>query len=173
MILSKRQRYKNIAKAPPSRKVTDDGGVVVTEKLCPIPLNYKCVDPSGVVCWLPLDNGDQFRDISESVYGMRIWREKRGKGWVRYDECAVTQGALPAPKNYKFCEGGSLTQCCEHTDVLIRNRKRANDEKQAEYLAKFKNSETKMLEAMMATAEAIAGKQQSDTRPVVEKKKPF
>ena len=154
-ILSRKKRFKNIARKPPERRTKAEDGTIVTEKLCSIPLNYKAVGPSGEVIQVALDNGVNATDIADSPYGMRIWRDKQRRGFIRYKDCPVLSKDMAAPKNFKGCEGGSDTQCCEHMTQLIENRKARQTEKAAEFAENFKRGEEKMLEAMMATAKAI------------------
>ena len=171
--MAKRIPYANVGGVGPYRVPTsptyesvDADGVVVVEKLCPIPYKRKMVDPSGFVVEQPLANGRAMEKTDNgNPYAVRMKNEKRPPKWLPYHECPVRKGYLkPTTPGDAGCDGddgmGGWTpkngkECCPHLTRVIQARKAKQDKITAEHNAKFANMRDKALaNALIQAVEA-------------------
>jgi len=161
--LSERQRAKNIGATPPERRWTDEDGVVRVEKLNPIPLNRKFVDPDGNVVRVSLANGYTIRGGPEqhwrdNPYGAHIWAEKLKAGFIVYAECPLAAGTVPTKKGEHPCEGEfDEDHCCPHVEAIIKRRRAEKQKKVAQIEASFASNQDRMVKAF-ETALASSGR---------------
>lgn len=153
--LNARNPLKNIGAGAPERKVMRADGVMVTEKLCPIPFSRKMVSPAGDVVTLPLANGFTIRGFKGNDYGVQIWEEKLKAGFIPFDECPVAKGHVKV-SNEPACRGSdgrgqfSKDECCPHMTTIIAARKADYRTKQQDYDRNFATNQDRMIQLMEA-----------------------
>lgn len=155
--LSRKQPAKNIAGKPPTKTVIMPDGTVRTEKLCPIPLSVKMVDPDGNVVMVPLANGYTIRSLDG--YGHMILSQKIKAGFLRYDECPVARGTIPAAgKDDHACPGSdgrgkfSKDKCCSHVDAIIQRRRVIKKKKCDEFNSRFVSKDQALIDFLVSNS---------------------
>lgn len=163
------QPVKVLTGKPPTRKIKQPDGTILTEKLNPMRLKRKAVDKAGFVSEISLATGWQHTN-PRSDYALSTWDEKLKRDWLPYNECPVANGLLPAAKGDKACTGKfSDEKCCPHMDVVIAARQKAHKAKQDEFAANMETNQDRMIKVLEAQAmAAVATAEETDG-----KKRPF
>ena len=149
--LNAKQPAKNIGAKAPTRRTDRGDGVMVTEKLCPIPFSRKVVAPDGDVTTVALANGFTIRGFKGNDYGTQIWPEKLKAGFIPFDECPYAKGHLRAPDGESPCKGSdglgkfSNEKCCPHVDKIIVARREEHRAAQLEYGKNFATQQDRMI----------------------------
>ncbi len=144
--LSERQPAKNIGALPPARERTMPDGTVRTEKLCPIKLSKKMVDPDGNVVTVPLANGYAIRRIGD--YGRMIELAKIKAGFIPFAECPLVRNYIPAAGR-RPCKGKfSDEECCVHVKEVIAARRAVKKKKCDDFAARFATKEDVMIKML-------------------------
>ena len=167
--LSSRQPAKNIGAKPPARKFMGPDGLMVTEKLCPIPFAKKFIAPDGSAVTIPLANGFTIRGFKGNDYGVQIMEEKVEAGFLPYDECPLATKRVPRAQGETPCEGEfSDEKCCPHLEKIAANRQQAHRAQQQEYGKNFATNQDRLIKLMEAQAEkmAVAEKQSAGKRGI-------
>ena len=162
--LSGKQPAKNIGASPPTRKhVNPETGLVVTEKICPIPHSLKAVDPDGNIITIPLANG--YVKDRTSNYGSQITEDKIAAGFLPYAVCPFSPRGELAGSGKKGCEGKFTNeQCCKHITEIALKRRAVKQDKQAKFSQRFETGTDKMVRqlekqnAMLAKPESTSRK---------------
>ncbi len=168
--LNSRNPLKNISQNPPSRKIVGAGGVMITEKRCPIPFNRKMVSPAGDVITLALANGFTIRSFKGNDYGVQILEDKLKAGFIPFNECPVAKGRDIGPTETAACKGSdgrgqfSDDTCCPHVTAVILARKEAHRQAQTEYGRNFATNQDRLIALMEANAERDAKAERQVTR---------
>lgn len=147
--MAKRDRAKNIVSRPPTKKHVLPDGTIRTEKLCPIPLNRKMVDPDGNVVCVVLANGYSIRQMD--AYGTMILANKLAAGFIPYAECPIASGRI-RDNRAKPCAGSdgrgkfSEQECCEHINAIVTKRRAVKKKKCDAFAARFQNKESALID---------------------------
>ena len=161
--LNATQPAKNISAKPPSRKVDRGDGVMVTEKLSPIPFSRKMVAPDGDVVAVALANGFTIRGFKGNDYGVQIWAEKLAAGFIPFDECPYAKGHLKRGDGDEPCKGGdglgkfTNDKCCPHVDKVIQARRAEHRAAQMEYDKNFHTQQDRLIAALEKQAAGMLG----------------
>lgn len=154
--LNAKQPAKNIGAKPPTRRIDRGDGVMVTEKVSPIPFSRKMVAPDGDVVFVSLANGFTIRGFKGNDYGRQIWEEKLKAGFLPFDECPFTGESfkkhyVKAGKDDAPCKGQngvggfSNEECCPHLNKIIASRKDEHRRAQLEYGSNFATQQDRMI----------------------------
>lgn len=155
--LNARQPAKNIGGKAPARKIMGADGVMITEKLCPIPFNKKFVAPDGDIVVVPLANGFTIRGFKGNDYGVQIMEEKLKAGFLPYNECPLMTKRVPRKHGETPCEGEfSNEKCCPHLDAVMKARRDDHRIKQLEYGKNFSTNQERMIALLESQAERMA-----------------
>lgn len=173
--LNERQPAKNIAAGPPTRRTMGPDGVMVTEKLCPIPFNKKMVALDGSVVTVPLANGFTIRGFKGNDYGVQKLEEKLAVGFLPFDECPLATGRVPVTDGDKPCRGAdgrpakfTDAECCPHMKNVIKARR---EHYKAEKHPLYKAQESSTDRLIQAMEEQVAQAKKSVTEVQVTGKK--
>lgn len=138
--IGKQEKCKNIAAAPPTRKVTRADGTMRTEKLSPLP-GCKMVDPDGNVVHVALSNAATIPAQSKwNGYGIQILPEKLAAGFLPYNRCPLGDGFVKGDKGDKPCiatELGEQKPMCPHLQKISDARRAEAKKRAEEFAAKF------------------------------------
>ncbi len=164
--LNEKQPAKNIAVTPPTRPVgRDEAGIPIVEKVNPIPLHMKMVNPAGMLVQVSLASGFTIRGgrkqhWRDNPYGAQKWQEKIEQGFLPYALCPLKHDWVPArDKNDKPCGGEfSEQKCCPHIERIIEMRKEKQRRHSEEYARHFQSNEDRMVEAMRDAVHQIAAR---------------
>jgi hypothetical protein len=155
--ISTKQPAKNIGAAPPIRRTMGPNGVMVTEKVNPIPFNQKMVSPDGDVVSVSLANGFTIRGFKGNDYGVQKLEEKLAAGFLPYSECPLATGRVPVAKGAKPCrdeEGRpakfSDAKCCPHMDAIMQERREHYRSEKAPMYKAHESSADRLIQAMEA-----------------------
>ncbi len=155
--LNARQPAKNIAAGPPTRRTMGADGVMVTEKICPIPFGKKMLALDGSVVFLPLANGYTIRGFKGNDYGVQKLEEKLSVGFLPYDECPLATGRVPVAAGDTPCRDAegrpkkfSDAECCPHIKAIAKTRR---EHYHAEKLPMYRAQESSA-DRLIATMEA-------------------
>jgi len=167
------QPAKNIGALPPTKTRYDDDGVPRVEKLNPIPMNRKMVDPDGNVVSVSLATGFTIRGgphngWKDNPYGSQKWMEKLAAGFVPYDECPYHPQSgvqLYAPEMFqasrseKACtDKFTREQCCSHIERCITARRTVKQKKNVKFSKAFASHADRQLEVLeKAVMQQVAG----------------
>lgn len=155
--LNARQPAKNIGSKAPTRKIVGADGVMVTEKVCPIPFNRKFVALDGDVVTIPLANGFTVRGFKGNDYGVQVMEEKLKSGFLPYDECPLATKRVPRGPGETPCESDFTNEkCCPHLERVIKARRDDHRAKQLEYGKNFTTNHERMVALLEAQAERMA-----------------
>lgn len=170
---------KPIHRLPPKRKRMGPDGVVIEEKLNPMPRHnkIKMVAPSGQVFELSVANGWAIKQPKAQRYYHQILAEKTAAGFLVYAECPVATGRIPPGKGddgkpdlgCRDDRGLPLRatddQCCPHMERVIAARKRAQEQRSAQFEQAFKSQESRKLEAFEAMARQLMAQNAVNDEP--------
>jgi hypothetical protein len=165
--LSAKQPAKNIAAQPPTKMHTLSSGITRVEKLNPIPLNRKLVDPDGNVVTMSLATGFTIRNANND-YGASKLREKMAKGFIPYDECPVAKGYVTIEKGDKACTGSdgrgkfSKDACCEHIEKIVNARREVARKREAKSKERFATQTERTIELLVAQTKALSAAEPAD-----------
>ena len=159
------QQPKVLTGKAPTRQIKQPDGTVLVEKVNPMRLKRKAVDPAGFISEISLANGWQ-QTNPRSEYATSTWDGKLKRGWLPYNECPAANGLLPLAKGDKPCTGKFTDEeCCPHMDKVIEARKAAHKKKQDEFANSMSTNQDRIIklaekqaELAIATAEATSGK---------------
>lgn len=147
--------------APPTKRHVNADGTITIEKLNPIPCKCKMVDPQGVVAEISLATGFGIRNPNNE-YGAHIMAEKLRKGWLRYDECPLAAGRIPAGKDKPCTSPPPKGECCAHLQRVIDARKAANTKTQEEVDRRYRTDQDRMLRLLEEQARQVRVERESD-----------
>lgn len=154
--LSARQPAKNIAAKPPARKYTNADGIVVTEKLCPIPFSKKFIAPDGSAVTIPMATGFTIRGWKGNDYGVQLMEEKLEQGFLPYDECPLATKRVERRQGDTPCDGAfSNEKCCPHLERIALARQEEHRKMQTEYGRNFSTQHDRMLRLLEAQTEKL------------------
>jgi hypothetical protein len=147
--LNEKHPAKNIGANPPTKRHDFADGSHRIEKLCPIPLNRKMLDPDGNVVTVALANGYAIKRMD--AYGHRILAEKLKAGFLPYDECPVATGRVKHdPKKDAPCEGKfSKDKACKHIEQILKVRRTAKQKLEAEIQRAYSTNQDKMIALLL------------------------
>ncbi len=160
--LSAKQPAKNIAAAPPTKKVMNPDGVVTTMKVSPL-WGTKMVSPDGDVVHVTLSTGYTIRGFRNNPHAQQKLDEKLKAGFLPFAECPVATRRIPGePCTGQFSE----EKCCPHMDSVIAERRKAYGATQTDYLKNFATQTDKLLEFVKSRAveSAVADRQEKKGR---------
>jgi hypothetical protein len=157
---------KNIGDPQPVKKHVNADGLVVEEKINPMPCHKKMIDPNGHVSQVSLASGYTIRGLgTHNPYGVQALAEKLKGGWLPYDQCPVKEGYMKAGKGEKAlkpCEGKfSRDECCPHIEQAIKARRAAYNKKQQAFKRQMQTNPDRMLELLEKQTEALAKAEQN------------
>jgi hypothetical protein len=124
-----------------TRRVMGPDGVMVDERIPPIPFHLHMVDPAGHVVAVALANGFDVRTLRDNLYGQQLLNEKLVAGFLPIDECPVGLGLVDGTDG---CEGRQATPC-RHLQPIIDARREATRAAQAKYAARFQTEKDLLL----------------------------
>jgi hypothetical protein len=157
------QRPKSLTGKAPTRRITKSDGTVVVEKLNPMRLKRKAVDPAGWIVEVSLANGWQ-HITPRSEYAVTTWEGKTKKGWLPYNECPLANGMVPTAKGEKACTGKFTDEaCCPHMEKIIRAREAVHRKKQDEFAAQMDTRQDRMVKLLEAQATAALNAAEANT----------
>lgn len=156
--LNQPQRIKNIGKAPPERWRADDDGVMIREKLNPIPLNRKFVNSAGAVVQVSLATGSTIRNgparhWKDNPYGAHRWHKCHERGYVLFSECpysatsmARQYGVIKLKPGENACDGKfDEEHSCRHVQEIIKARKAAHAKNQDSFARSFAGNQDRLI----------------------------
>lgn len=156
--LSRAQIHDAGAKGPPRRKRINPDGVVVWEKLPPMPYRTY-VDASGSIINVPLTNSAALRNTNQA-YAYRIQEMHKRAGSIPYEDCpARTLVGLPekmrgrAPCDEREYGNG---KCCRCVQEIIDARRAAHVRRELESQERHKSMEQRRMEMAEAREERVA-----------------
>jgi hypothetical protein len=153
--LSARNPLKDIGRNPPVRKTMGPDGVMVTEKLCPIPFNIKMVAPDGDVVVIGLATGFTIRGFRGNDYGVQLLEDKKKAGFLPFKECPLLTRSFPRAAADVACEGEFTDdKCCPHINKVIAARREEYRKKQNEYGRNFATNQDRIIALLEKQAES-------------------
>lgn len=162
--LSAKNPLKNISAPAPTRKTMGADGVMVTEKLSPIPFNRKFVAPDGDVVVVGLATGFTIRSFRGNDYGVQLLEEKLNAGFIPYAECPLTTKRIPRAPGDVPCEGEfSDKKCCPHVERVIAARRESYRKANAEYGRNFATNQDRIIALLEKQAEASVAERPAAT----------
>lgn len=162
--LSSRQPAKNIAAKPPTRKFTNTDGIVVTEKLCPIPFSMKFIAPDGAAVTIPMANGFTIRGWKGNDYGVQLKEEKLEQGFLPYDECPLAMRRVERRQGDTPCDGTfSNEKCCPHLERIAAARQEEHRKQQNEYGKNFATQQDRMIRLLEAQTEKLGAAERNSS----------
>src|SRR5690606_30323705 len=147
--LSSKQPAKNIAAQPPTKKTMNADGVMVTEKLCPIPFNRKMLAPDGDCVRVPLANGFTIRGLKGNDYGVQKLEEKLDAGFLPWNECPLrsTHESVRGLKG-EPCDPKKISddEPCKHLLAIAEKRKAAYRKERQDFAQGFATNQDRMVQ---------------------------
>lgn len=163
MNLTKSQPIHDATKAAPTRKIMNDDGIMITEKLPQNPNRRLMLTPAGNLSYLILSNSPVQRGRTQ--YGVEKMNEKIKRGLLPVNECPIARGYIKS-SGEKPCAGddgrGNFKngKTCKHIKQIMRNRISAHNKTEEERARRMQNSSEVMKEYMQMKIkeEALASK---------------
>ena len=123
----------DVQKAAPTKRLMDDDGVVVEQKIPQNPNHRIMLNPSGATVFLVLSNGPAIRGSNQ--YGVQLLQEKINKGWLPWNECPIARGYVKG--DGKACAGkdgrGNLDEPCTHLLRIQDKRTESHEKREKEF----------------------------------------
>lgn len=154
--LGGKSSIKNIAAAPPTRRVVDEDGIVTEGGVNPMQAKRKMVHPDGCIADISLATGWTTKlsspgyglaSFNNNPYGALILTEKIAKGFLPFDECPIAKGYVPAKEGETGCTTAPPAgECCQHLLRIIKARRAVESKKQEGFRKQMMSSNDKIVE---------------------------